>query len=427
MNVQKMNVRIVAVRILQQVVKGQSLTKVFDTHLATLPNQQHPFVKALCFGVLRHYFHLQASLKPQLKKPLKAKDGDIQLLLLCALYELKSMDTADYAAVSEAVNATKGLKKPWARGLVNAVLRHFLRHPDANPIGEEDAQAYFNHPQWMIDAIRHDWPQHWQQILNANNTQPPLLLRVNRLQTSVKDYLAVLAAHNIPATAHPGADFGVHISHPIDTTQLPGFAEGWFSVQDGAAQQAAQLLDLHPGQTVLDACAAPGGKTCLILETEPKIKHLLAVDQDPDRSQHITQNLVRLQLQNTAQVQIQAADFTTISEWWDGPFFDRILLDAPCTGSGVIRRHPDIKMLRIEDDVVALSQRQLKMLEVAWSVLNSGGRLLYATCSIFKVENEQLIAHFLQQHTDVHQHHSVRCLPGEQGNDGFYYACLDKE
>jgi len=423
-----MNIRVCAVRIIQQVRDGQSLTKVFDENLSKLADRDHPFVKALCFGVIRHYYQLQCILQGLLKKPFKTKDGDLDALLLCALYELSEMQTVDYAVVSETVNAVKGLKKKWATGLVNAVLRHFLRHPQASQAQcQQNEQAHFNHPQWMVDVIKHDWPEQWQAILQANNEQPPFVLRVNRLQTTVSDYLTRLAEQDIDAQAHAGTEFGIHINNPIETTQLPGFQQGLFSVQDGAAQQAAGLMDLQPGQTVLDACAAPGGKTCLILETEPNLKKVLALDQDAQRIGRIAENLARLKLKNDRQISIQVADFSEKCAWWEGQFFDRILLDVPCTGSGVIRRHPDIKLLRIARDIVALSQRQFKMLEVAWSVLKPGGRLVYATCSVFKAENECLIAQFVQQYTDANHRHSIRLLPGDNGNDGFYYACLEKE
>ncbi|MBT5230092.1 MAG: 16S rRNA (cytosine(967)-C(5))-methyltransferase RsmB [Methylococcales bacterium] len=416
--------RVAAVHIVRAVLSGQSLTAAFDHHLKSVDLSQQPFVKAICFGTIRHYLWLECLLAPLLQKPLKAKDSDVKILMLLGLHELSEQKTADYAVVSETVNAVKPLKKMWAKGLVNAVLRNFLRQqPELMKGCDNKQEAIYRHPYWLIKILKTDWPDEWAAILTANNQPPPMVLRVNQQKTTRDDYLALLKQAKIDAEAQPVTAMGVRLQNPVDVSMLPHFAEGWCSVQDGAAQMAAELLQLAPGQRVLDACAAPGGKTCHIAETEPKLTSLLAVDSDAERLPRLVDNLQRLSLQADWQV----SDFSDPGIWPEETRFDRILLDAPCSGTGVIRRHPDIKMLRNKDDIVALSQLQHTMLENAWSVLKEGGRLVYATCSILKQENEHQISRFLETHSDAHCDVVHRILPGDQNRDGFYYACLNKE
>jgi 16S rRNA (cytosine967-C5)-methyltransferase len=429
-----MNPRAVSAEILNQVCfQGRSLSQALAQALDNLPDKtQNPLIQEICYGVLRDYPRLSNITEGLLKKPFKAKDGDVQSLLLVGLYQLIAMRVPDHAAVSETVAATKDLKKNWARSLTNAVLRNFLRERDQRlKVAEQTEAARWAHPQWLINEIRDAWPDRWKEILTANNQRPPMTLRVNLSKNSAKDYLAELAAADIPAQASTIVASAVQLTQPVDVTNLAGFTEGWVSVQDEAAQLAAGLLQLQPGQRVLDVCAAPGGKTGHILETANV--NLTAVDIDAGRLEKVEQNLQRLGL--TAQLIV--GDATEPDNWWDGQAFDRILLDAPCSATGVIRRHPDIKILRRAADIKSLVKIQAQMLNAVWLLLKPGGMLIYATCSVLPRENSEQIAIFTRKCPDAQPvsiganwgHESGlgrQILPGENGMDGFYYACLKK-
>jgi 16S rRNA (cytosine967-C5)-methyltransferase len=432
-----MNIRALAARILVDVhVHGVSLTDaLLDRLPAVRELQDQGLVQEMCYGVSRWWWHLDAILALLLDKPLKAKDADIKHLMMVGLYQLHYMRVPDHAAVAETVSACLTLKKTWAKNLVNAVLRNYQRRAEQlhaqlkdNPVAE------YSHPQWLLDAIKHAWPQHWQAILQANNARPPMALRVNLLKVQRRDYLNQLALASITAHATAYTDSGVLLEQPLPVTQLPGFQDGLVSVQDGAAQLAATLLQLAPGQRVLDVCAAPGGKTAHILESQADLQELVAVDIDAERLQKVSDNLQRLGL--TANV--IAGDAQQPQSWWDGEAFDRILLDAPCSASGVIRRHPDIKQLRKPDDMQRLVENQQHILSAVWPLLKSGGMILYATCSIVPQENEWQIRDFLQSHTDASTvqvpgtwgmalEYGRQILPGQDDMDGFYYACLIKQ
>jgi 16S rRNA (cytosine967-C5)-methyltransferase len=352
------------------------------------------------------------------------------------------MRTPDHAAVSETVNVTKALKKPWAKNLVNAVLRSYQRQAEelGNKV-EKNEVAKFAHPQWWLDSIKKNWPvdKRWQQILLANNKNPPMTLRLNTSHINREDYLALLAQHEIGATAAKYSAEGIYLEKPIAVSLLPLFAEGKVSVQDEAAQLAAILLNPQKGERILDACAAPGGKTLHLLEREKDLD-LLAIDIEPARLEKIQENLNRTRLN----AQLLAANAFDPDSWWDKKLFDRILLDAPCSASGVIRRHPDIKLLRQRDDIKKLTQEQTQILNALWPLLKSGGMLLYATCSVLAEENTLQIQHFLQQHTDARlqpinsawgeqQIAGTQIFPGdggqngENGMDGFFYALIQKQ
>jgi len=419
--------------------QGRSLSDVLE-EISDNERADRPLIREMCYGVCREYHRLRAILEGLLTRPIKAKDSDIQALLLVGLYQLISMRVPDHASVSETVSATRDLNKPWARGLVNGVLRSFLRERDQR-MGEasNSEQAHWSHPQWLLDDIRTAWPDHWQTVLTANNQHPPMTLRVNLSQNSREDYLAKLASKDIrafPLSLAPGA---IQLKKPVDINQLPGFDEGWVSVQDEAAQLAAGLLDVHAGQRVLDVCAAPGGKTGHILETAEV--ELVAVDIAPRRLEKVRQNLQRL---GKTAVLVKG-DATHPEDWWDGQTFDRILLDAPCSATGVIRRHPDIKILRRTSDIQSLVELQAQILEAIWPLLAPGGMLLYATCSVLPCENNEQVTAFVEKHSEAKEmkiegtwgHRSVagrQVLPGDGGNnagvvgmDGFYYACLKKQ
>jgi 16S rRNA (cytosine967-C5)-methyltransferase len=425
-------VRVAATQILLQVVEQhQSVNKVFAELLPKVKENDRGLCQQLCYGVLRWHTTLEALAQQLLSKGLKQKDADIKLLLLIGLYQLRSMRIKPHAALSETVAATGVLGKSWAKGLINACLRNYQRgHDDFE--ANLDKTAVSAHPEWLLDAIKQDWPEQWPAIIDANNAQAPMMLRVNQQQSQREDYLQQLHDADITATALEGCDSAVILDKPCDVFLLPNFDSGMASVQDGSAQLASTIMPLSPGQRVLDACAAPGGKTGHLLELQPDI-NLLAVDIDPQRLGSIQQNLDRIGLEAT----LKAADAGDINSWWDGEGFDRILLDAPCSGSGVIRRHPDIKVLRQAEDIAVLARRQQQLLDNLWATLNPSGIMVYTTCSIFRVENELQIGDFLQRHKDAVEvkldpaparevSHGYQRLPGEDRMDGFYYACLRK-
>ena len=410
---------------------GRTLTAVLQQYLPQVKENNRGFCQQLCYGVIRAYPQLLFIAKQLLKKPFKAKDADIEALLLLGLYQLRELRTPAHAAISETVNAAKKLHKHWAAGLLNACLRNYQRqHQSIEAQLQHHIDASTAHPLWLLQRYQQDWPEQWQAICEANNQAPPMMLRVNQQQQSRDDYLQQLAQANINATALPQTDSGIVLQHPCDVYQLPGFEQGWVSVQDGAAQLVANLLDIQPQQHILDACAAPGGKTCHILELQPD-NTVLALDIAPERLQRIEQNTQRLALS----AKLIAADAVATDDWWDGQLFDRILIDAPCSGSGVVRRHPDIKLLRRPADIEALTRLQQQLLEKLWPLLKADGVMVYTTCSVFKQENEQQIDSFLQQHPDAKERRlstaparqrpfGYQRLPGDDSMDGFFYACL---
>lgn len=430
-----MPARDTAVQVLLQVTaKGRSLATVLPDQLPKLPVAERGLCQELSYGTLRWQPRLEQILKRLLNKPLKAKDRDIHTLMLVGLYQLDQLGIPHHVAVSETVAVTKRLKKVWARGLVNAVLRRFLREKEQllNAL-EKNEKATYAHPDWLLEAIKGDWPEQWQAIAEANNARPPMTLRVNRQHSTREEYLHELQGEGLVAHASKYAEEAITLEKPVAVERLPGFSEGKVSIQDAAAQLAAGLLDLHPGQRVLDACAAPGGKSSHILERCPGVE-LTALDLEPDRLERVQENLQRLGLKAT----LVAGDAANPTTWWDGAQYDRILLDAPCSATGVIRRHPDIKILRRADDISQLIKLQSEILTALWPLLKPGGLLLYATCSIFKGENEQQLAKFLVDREDSYelppavdwgqkQQVGRQILPGQDGMDGFYYACLKKD
>ena len=431
-----MNIRALAARILVDVhVSGASLTDALLNRLPALPDSQdQSLVQEMCYGVSRWWWRLDALVALLLDKPLKVKDADIKHLLMLGLYQLHYMRVPDHAAVAETVAGCVELKKAWAKNLVNAVLRNYQRRSEQlHAQLQGNTVAEFSHPQWLIDAIKNAWPQHWQTVLQANNTKPPMVLRVNLSQVARAEYMNQLTAAGVKAQAVAYNKSGVVLDQPLPVTQLPGFQQGLVSVQDGAAQLAATLLQLAPQQRVLDICAAPGGKTAHILELQPDLQGLVAVDIDAERLAKVSENLQRLNLTATVKV----GDGHTPDDWWDGKVFDRILLDAPCSATGVIRRHPDIKQLRKPTDIARLVGNQQHILSAVWPLLKSGGMILYATCSVMPQENEWQIRDFLQSHSDAAPVHLAgawgmalefgrQILPGQDDMDGFYYACIAK-
>lgn len=429
-----MNTRALAARVLTDVIRqGQSL----DRSLAVvqhLGQRDRGFVRELCYGVLRWLPRLRFQLNLLLNKPLKEADSDVECLLLTGLYQVLYLRTPDHAAVSASVDSARELGKPWAGKLVNAVLRRALReHKSLESRAAADPVACYAHSSWWLQRLRQDWPDDWETIVHANNAHPPLCLRINPRRTRCAEYIKVLRGAGLEGRTHPHADQAVLVAPAVSTEALPGFAGGRVSIQDAAAQLAAPLLDLAPGQRVLDACAAPGGKTAHILETEPALAELVAVELSPERLPRLAEGLARLRLTAT----VKQGDAAAPETWWDGQAFDRILVDAPCSGSGVIRRHPDIKHHRDAAAVNAAAKLQSRLLNGVWPLLVRGGKLLYATCSILPEENDHLIAAWLQQQADAVSQ-PIRAgwgratrtgrqiLPGDDDMDGFFYACLSK-
>ncbi|MDP1602375.1 MAG: 16S rRNA (cytosine(967)-C(5))-methyltransferase RsmB [Legionella sp.] len=423
------NDRLQALRILIKVVENKTPL----THLLQAGEDISPLTKAICFGVCRHYFRLQALADSLVEK--RPQVMEIWLALLMGLYQLQFLNKPEYAAVKETVDLLDKLKKPWAKGLVNAVLRRFCREREAilarlasQPDFEQD------HPTWLVARLKNDWPHHWQAILSGNDKHPPMSLRVNQQHGSRDDYLNRLEEAGIAATPHQFSPVGIILETPCEVSELPGFARGDVSIQDEAAQLAVSLLALKPGLRVLDACAAPGGKTCHILETEPELADCIALDIDENRLRRVRENLKRLSLKAT----VRQGDVLDTASWWDGKLFDRILLDAPCSATGVIRRHPDIKLLRTEEDISAVAGIQANMLKTMWPLLQPDGLLVYATCSVMKQENEAQIAKFLSNQPDCQVETSDKnwgqntgmgwqLMPGNNNCDGFFYSVLSKK
>lgn len=427
------NSRMIAADILTRLLRdGQSLTAALDN--ATSPisdNRDRALIKALCYGVCRQYHRLDFMLNKLSNKPIT--DQQIRALALIGLFQLSSMRVKPHAAVSETVLAAS--RKPWAKGLINALLRTYLRERiQIEHLADQVPSAAVSHPDWLRNRIENDWPEQAQKIFAENNRQPPMIVRINQTRCTTAWYLDLLAEQGLTARKAEFSPSALIFDQPLPIERLPGFAEGMVSIQDTAAQLAAPLLDLQPGQRVLDVCAAPGGKTAHILEQQPKLAAVVAVDIDPERLARIGENLLRLHLQ----AELICGDASKPDTWWDGRLFDRILVDAPCSALGVIRRHPDIKLLRRADDISKLEAMQQAILQAVWPLLAPGGLLLYATCSILKQENERQIAGFLSASPDAIERpiaadwglaveYGRQIITGESSMDGFYYARLEKK
>lgn len=430
------NLRALAARCTFAVVdKGRSLADELPQQLAKIEGKDKGLLQELCYGVLRHLPELEYDVREFIKKPLTGKQRVGHFLMLVGIYQIKYTRIPDHAAFNETVSACKPLKCDHLKGVINGVLRNFQRQQAAqdNQASSNilpDAVA-FNHPSWFIKKLQSAYPQQWQAVLNANMQRPPMWLRVNQLHHSVDEYLVLLTNEKIEHLLVDKISGAIRLTEAIDVNKLPGFQLGWVSVQDGAAQQAALLLACQPGDNVLDCCAAPGGKTCHILEYSPQIKSMTAIDIEASRLVRVEENLQRLNLQ----ANVVAADAATPEKWWDGKLFDRILLDAPCSGTGVIRRHPDIKWLRKNQDISALTELQQDILKNIWSLLKPGGTLLYATCSILPEENSEQVQRFINENPDA-EHIAItdqvndigwQILPNDNSMDGFYYAKLIKK
>ena len=430
-----MNPRLAAAKALTAVLNGKaSLNSSLPLQLDKVEARDRGLTQDLAFGTARWYPRLSALANKLLQKPFKAADADVEALLLVGLYQLLYTRVPAHAAIGETVGCADKLKKPWAKGLLNAVLRNAQRDSEALLAElEHDPVVRTAHPRWLQKSLKAFWPQQWEAICAANNAHPPMILRVNRRHKTRDQYLQLLAESDVQAQPCMYSRDGIVLAEACDVRNLPGFAEGWISVQDEAAQLAADLLDLAPGQRVLDACCAPGGKTCHILEAEPQLAGVVAVDLEAKRLVRVRENLERLGLS----AELIAADGRDTATWWDGKPFQRILLDAPCSATGVIRRHPDIKLTRQPDDIAALASLQGELLDAMWQTLEVGGILLYATCSTLPTENTEVIEAFLARtpgareldiagQFGIKQPHGRQLLAQEGGHDGFYYAKLIK-
>ena len=424
-----MNIRAAAARVLAPVIRGeQSLQQHFDGALDKIEGKDRALFHELVYGTLRHYEVLHSISKALVDKLPRNKDADILALILLGLYQITHLRIPDHAALSETVAASKALKKVWAKNLINAVLRRYLREQET--LNTQHQRPCL--PDWLLSHVQNDWPQQCADICQQSLLPAPITLRANRHQTHRDTLISVLNEQGIESQACTHADDGLRLNDSSDLRRIDEHLHKHFSVQDEAAQLAAPLMMLTAGQRVLDACAAPGGKSTHILE-HSKTLALTALEIDEKRSQRIRDNLSRLDLKAT----ILCADACQTDDWWDGQRFDRILLDAPCSATGIIRRHPDIKLLRRPSDLAKLNELQQRLLQQLWPCLSPGGILLYATCSLLKCENVDQMRVFLANTSDaeevpidaewgIAQDVGRQLLPQAQGHDGFYYARIKK-
>ncbi|RVU40044.1 16S rRNA (cytosine(967)-C(5))-methyltransferase RsmB [Rheinheimera riviphila] len=427
------NLRAVAATCCYQVVdQGKSLSDV-------LPKAQFQFplpadkalLQEICFGVLRYLPQLDFVCQQLMAKPLIKQLRPLQFLIYVGIYQLKFLRIPDHAAVGETVEAARALKGESMTKLINGVLRSVQRKPELFDVSQAPLSVQTNHPSWLVQSLQAAYPEQWQTVIDANQQKAPLWLRVNTQRCSIDQFCQTLADAGIAfSQPQPQMPQAILLEQAIDVTVLPGYAEGWFAVQDLAAQYAALFLTPENADRVLDACCAPGGKTGHLLELAPQ-SQVLALDKDPQRLVRVRENLQRL----GHQADVKAGDAATPKQWWDGELYDRILLDVPCSATGVIRRHPDIRWLRKSADIAALATLQQQILIQIWPLLKPGGTLLYATCSVLPQENQQQIAQFLAHHPDAIpvalglgiDDSQWQILPGEQSADGFFYAKLQKK
>jgi len=431
-----MSSRLIATQIIEQVIESNfTLTYALRNNESfKKAGDDKALIQEICYGTFRWFTQLEYILNQLLDKRIKKKDSRLKYLMIVGLYQLRFMRIPPHAVVSETVNTCKKIKMEWAKNLVNAILRRYIREIDKfNPDVDNNDVLKTSHSKWIIEQLKADWPEEWRSILEANNQHPPMYLRVNQLRQSRKEYLAKMKHAGIAGQATPYSEQGILLDKPIDVDKLPGFDKGDVSVQELAAQLSVELLDLKPEQTVLDACAAPGGKSSHILESQTKIKSLTVIEKDPNRARRLTETLMRLGLDAETKV----ADIINVDHWWNKEPFDRILLDAPCSATGVIRRHPDIKILRTPEEVKAISSLQMQLLETLWQTLKPKGLLVYVTCSIFKQENSELIKNFIDNINNcvvkpinmdwgLDTGYGKQILTGHSNMDGFFYSCLEK-
>ncbi|EGQ7966333.1 TPA: 16S rRNA (cytosine(967)-C(5))-methyltransferase RsmB [Vibrio vulnificus] len=425
-----MNVRAAAANVLYQVVdRGNSLSTALPEAQQSIRPRDHALLQEICYGALRYLPRLESIAGKLMDKPLKGKQRVFHHLILVGLYQLGHMRIPAHAAVGETVEGAQALKGPRLRGLINAVLRNYQREQQAlDEFSISHNAGKYVHPSWLLKILQDAYPEQWQTIVEANNNKAPMWLRVNHAHHHRDEYLQLLKNANIDSTLHSEAMDAIKLAAPCDVDSLPGFEQGWVSVQDAAAQLSFNYLQPKDGELILDCCAAPGGKTAHILE-RVSAREVVALDCDEQRLKRVTENLKRLNLQ----AKVICGDARNPEQWWQGEQFDRILLDAPCSATGVIRRHPDIKWLRRAEDITALAELQSEIFDAMWAQLKPGGTLVYATCSITPMENVEQVKAFLARTPEAQLIGSERenpgrqILPGEEDMDGFYYAVLVKQ
>lgn len=424
------NLRSLAARLIEQVVdKGQSLNTILPAAQKPLSDKDSALLQELCFGVVRTLPQLDALIGKLMDRPMTGKQRTIHYLLMVGIYQMLYTRIPAHAILAETVNGAVVLKKHSLKGLVNGVLRQFQRRQEELLQALEGQSVNLWHPSWLIKRLQTSWPENWQQIIDANNQRPPMWLRVNRQHNSRDHWLSLLSEQGLTGFSDSLSEDAVRLEKPSGVNQLPGFSDGWVTVQDLSAQRCAQYLAPQDGEDILDLCAAPGGKTTHILEIAPKAT-VLAVDVDPIRLSRVNENLQRLKMQ----AEVKQGDGREPAQWCGDRQFDRILLDAPCSATGVIRRHPDIKWLRRDSDIQELANLQAEIIDAIWPHLKPGGTLIYATCSILPQENHLQVEAFLSRHPDAEavtlpggEQHGLQVFPEEQGGDGFFYAKLLKK
>ncbi|MEE3653091.1 MULTISPECIES: 16S rRNA (cytosine(967)-C(5))-methyltransferase RsmB [unclassified Brenneria] len=423
------NLRSIAAKVVGQVVDhGQSLSALLPAYQRDIADKDRALLQELCFGVLRVLPQLEWCIQQLMAKPLTGKQRPLHYLIMVGMYQLLYTRIPAHAALAETVEGAVAMKRPQLKGLINGVLRQFQRQQDELLQRAANTPTRYLHPSWLLTRIKKAYPEDWEKIVDANNQRPPMWLRVNRLHHTRDEYLALLARENIDAFPHADYPDAIRLSVPSAVDLLPGFAQGWVTVQDASAQGCVHWLSPQDGEQILDLCAAPGGKTTHILEAAPK-SHVLAIDIDDSRLKRVKENLQRLQLH----AEIKQGDGRYPATWRGDKVFDRILLDAPCSATGVIRRHPDIKWLRRDNDIAELALLQKEILDAIWPHLKIGGTLVYATCSIMPEENQRQIEDFLNRHADARlvdtgskAKPGLQKLPSPDDGDGFFYAKLVK-
>ena len=424
------NLRSVAAQTLEKVVEqGQSLSNVLPAAQRLVGEKDAALLQELCFGVLRTLPQLEWIINQLMSRPMKGKQRVFHFLIMVGLYQLMFTRIPAHAALAETVEGAVALKRPQLKGLINGVLRQFQRQQDELTQQSTQGDQQYLHPKWLLERLKRSWPEQWQDIANANNQRPPMWLRVNRQHHSRDAWLALLTESGKNAFPHSQHSDALRLESPCAVGQLPGFDQGWVTVQDASAQGCVALLDPQNGEHILDLCAAPGGKTTHILEAAPEAR-VMAIDVDAQRLARVKENLQRLNMQ----AEVKLGDGRTPEAWCGQTQFDRILLDAPCSATGVIRRHPDIKWLRRDRDIDELVALQKEILEAIWDHLKPGGTLLYATCSVLPEENHLQISQFLTRHANARLAETgdltqpgIQVFPQADGGDGFYYAKLIKE
>lgn len=423
------NLRAFAAQAIGSVIdQGQSLSTVLPIFNQQISEKDRALLQEICFGVMRTLPQLDWFIQQLMHNVLTGKQRTLHYLIMVGIYQLVYTRIPPHAALAETVNGATALKKPQLKGLINGVLRQFQRQQQQLIEQSCYQECHYLHPQWLLKRLQQAYPQQWGQIVDANNQKPPMWLRVNRIHHTRSEYLSLLAQASIPAYEHTVYPDAICLEMPQSVAKLPGFEQGWVSVQDASAQHSIELLDPKNDEHILDLCCAPGGKTTHILEAAPNAK-VLALDVDEARLKRVKENLQRL----NQHAEVRCGDGRYPEQWASNRKFDRILLDAPCSATGVIRRHPDIKWLRRDSDITELATLQREILNAIWPYLKSGGVMVYATCSVLPEENSEQISHFLKEHSDakMSENNSNTCigeqyLPQLKGGDGFYYAKLIK-